>query len=124
MDCHPMQLRLIAENLLGNALFYAPPDTTVEFSAEKSDGILRIRVRDYGPGVPDDTLDAIFTPFFRVDVSRSRKSGGVGLGLNLVQEACLALGGAVHAENVHPGLAVTVTLPAATEIPVIRRGES
>ncbi len=113
VDCHPLQIRLIAENLLGNALFYAPPETDIEFSAVKEGGTVLIRVRDYGPGVPDNTLNAIFTPFFRVDASRSRKSGGVGLGLNLVQEACLALGGSVHAENAGPGLAVTVSLPAA-----------
>jgi signal transduction histidine kinase len=108
---HPMQIHLILENILGNALFYAPTDSRVELSLHGGDGVARLTVRDYGPGVPEDKLDAIFRPFFRADPSRARESGGAGLGLTLVREACQALGGSVTARNASPGLEVTVLLP-------------
>lgn len=111
VDGHAMQLRLIAENLLGNAMFYAPAETEVELRLVRDGGFAVLTVRDGGPGVPEDRLEDIFKPFFRVDASRARKSGGVGLGLTLVREACAALGGKVTAENAAPGLRMTVTLP-------------
>lgn len=117
VDGHPMQLRLIVENLLGNAMFYAPPDSVVEMRLFSEAGEARLSVRDRGPGVPENALEDIFKPFFRVDASRARESGGVGLGLTLVQEACLALGGGVRAENCSPGLRVAVALPLSKRTP-------
>lgn len=111
VDGHLMQLRLIVENLLGNALFYAPAETEVELRLAREGRNAVLTVRDHGPGVPEDRLEDIFKPFFRVDASRARYSGGVGLGLTLVREACTALGGDVRAENARPGLRMTVTLP-------------
>lgn len=111
VDGHAMQLRLIMENLLGNALFYAPPDSGIEFTLSPEGSSVRIEVRDYGPGVPEQHLKNIFRAFYRVDSSRARRSGGVGLGLTLVKEAATALGGDVHAGNADPGLRVTVLLP-------------
>lgn len=113
VEGHPMQLRLIVENLLGNAMFYAPPETVFEIRAFRNGGSIRLDIRDRGPGVPEAQLENIFRPFYRVDASRARESGGVGLGLTLVKEACAALGGNVRAENAGPGLRVMVELPAS-----------
>ncbi len=116
VEGHPMQLRLILENLLSNAMFYTPAESRAELRVERQGNRVAIGVRDYGPGVPEEQMDAIFRPFYRVDSSRTRKSGGVGLGLTLVREAVHALGGKVEAENMHPGLRVAVTLPLAEEM--------
>lgn len=113
IDGHPMQLRVIVENILGNALFYAPQDSVVEVGLREESGMARLDVRDRGPGVPEEKLEHIFKAFYRVDGSRARQSGGVGLGLTLVQEACIALGGSVRAENCAPGLRITVMLPVS-----------
>lgn len=117
VDGHPMQIRLIMENLLGNALFYAPVDSRVEMRLRRSGDNAVFSVRDHGPGIPEADKEAIFRPFFRVDASRTRESGGVGLGLTLVREACEALGGSVRAENAEPGLEVTATLPLSKRPP-------
>lgn len=106
-----MQLRLIMENIVGNALFYTPPDTIIDFSVQPVGRMVGIVVRDRGPGVPENQLQDIFRAFYRVDSSRARLSGGVGLGLTLAKEAATALGGGVEARNCEPGLEVTVLLP-------------
>lgn len=111
VDGHPLQIRLIIENLLANALFYTPPESRVEFRLYHSNENARLTVRDFGPGVPEEHLKSIFRPFFRVDASRGRKYGGIGLGLTLVREASEALGGSVEAQNTRPGLEVSVLLP-------------
>ena len=68
-------------------------------------------MRDYGPGVPEADLERIFVPFFRVDDSRNSSAGGAGLGLTIAQRAVGLHHGQVRAENVHPGLRVTIELP-------------
>ena len=72
-------------------------------------------MRDCGPGVPPETLERIFEPFFRVEAARDRQSGGAGLGLAIVQRALDAHGGQVSARNIEGGgLQVELQLPAAT----------
>jgi two-component system sensor histidine kinase CpxA len=70
-------------------------------------------VQDSGPGVPAEMLDKIFQPFFRVDVSRTAATGGVGLGLAIAQRAVALHKGRIHAENAQPGLRVRIELPLA-----------
>jgi two-component system, OmpR family, sensor histidine kinase CpxA len=70
-----------------------------------------ISVRDYGPGVPEADLPRIFLPFFRVDDSRNRATGGAGLGLTIAQRAVSSHHGRLVAENMEPGLRVTIELP-------------
>ncbi len=101
-------------NLLSNALFYTPAGGAVGITAGREDGEVRVAIRDYGPGVPEEQLEDIFRAFYRVDSSRARSSGGVGLGLALAREAAIIHGGNIQAENAAPGLRVTVALPAWT----------
>jgi two-component system sensor histidine kinase CpxA len=69
-------------------------------------------VRDHGIGVPDQHLEEIFRPFFRVAESRDRKSGGTGIGLAIAKQAMVTHGGDIKAENMeNGGLLVTMNLP-------------
>jgi len=104
-------LQSILENVLGNALFYAPPGSAVRVTARRAGDAVEVVVRDMGPGVPEDQLQDIFRAFYRVDGSRTRSSGGVGLGLALAKDAAVHLGGGIWARNAGPGLEVTVSLP-------------
>ena len=113
-------LRRAVENVLRNAIRYAPPQTTVDVSLQSERERVRIRIRDYGPGVPPDALPHIFEPFYRVGADRTRVSGGVGLGLAIAQRAVALHHGGIHAANAEPGLAVEIELPthAAEEPPM------
>jgi len=103
------------ENLLRNALRYTDPDRGVLLellSGRKTPG-LTITVRDYGPGVPEAELEKIFEPFYRVQESRDRGSGGHGLGLSIAANAVRRHGGQIVASNAAGGgLLVEISLPA------------
>ena len=103
------------ENVVRNALRHTPENSSVEIALETSATGARIRVRDHGNGVPDETLERIFEPFFRVEEARDRQSGGAGLGLAIVQRAIGAHGGQVRARNAEGGgLEVELELPVAS----------
>ncbi len=104
-------LRRAFENVLRNAIRYAPEDTKIRVTLQKQMGDARIEVRDYGPGVPESALDNLFKPFFRVDADRNKNSGGVGLGLSIAQRAVGVHGGRIQARNAGPGLAVEILVP-------------
>lgn len=101
-------LRRAIDNIVRNAIRYAPPATAVEVSL-RDDG--HVIVRDYGPGVPDEALTRIFDPFYRVNADRDRASGGVGLGLAIARRAVELHHGQISARNAKPGLEVDVALP-------------
>lgn len=102
------------ENVVRNALRHTPENTAVEIALETSASGALVSVRDYGNGVPVETLERIFEPFFRVEEARDRQSGGAGLGLAIVQRAISAHGGKVSAHNVeNGGLEVELELPSA-----------
>lgn len=99
-------------NLAENAIRYGAPGSTVQISThDESDRVL-LRVRDQGPGIPEQCQTSIFQPFFRVDKSRSRAYGGVGLGLALVWEIAALHGGSIEVEeSSESGTTMLVTLP-------------
>jgi two-component system sensor histidine kinase CpxA len=104
-------LRRAVENVVRNAIYYTPGNSTVSVTLEGNARIASISVRDFGPGVPDDALPKLFQPFFRVDPSRNNSTGGVGLGLSIAKRAIAMHGGTISAKNVHPGLLVSIELP-------------
>ncbi len=110
-------LRRALENVVRNAIRYTPPDSTVsvQLLTGEPHGLL-IRVRDHGPGVPENALDAIFQPFYRVAEARDRQSGGSGIGLAITYRTIRLHGGTVTARN-HPdgGLVVEISLPTIPE---------
>ncbi|CAN7414423.1 HAMP domain-containing sensor histidine kinase [Acidovorax sp. LjRoot194] len=82
----PAALRRVVGNLIDNALRYAgAAEVSIELSAQQ----IRIVVEDRGPGIPQEHLQTVFEPFFRVDPSRSRGTGGTGLGLFIARELAL-----------------------------------
>jgi signal transduction histidine kinase len=105
-------LRRAIENVVRNAIRYAPPASNVEVAVENGGGRARVRVRDYGPGVPEQSLPRLFDAFYRVDPDRNRGSGGVGLGLSIARRAVELHHGTLRAWNVTPGLLVEIELPA------------
>ena len=106
-------LRRAVENVVRNAIRYAPDNSTVEVTLARDHGHALIRVRDQGPGVAEKHLTEIFKPFFREDASRTGSTGGVGLGLAIVSRAINLHHGCVRAQNAQPGLMVEIELPAA-----------
>ncbi|MCL5271802.1 MAG: ATP-binding protein, partial [Gammaproteobacteria bacterium] len=102
------------ENIVRNASHYSPKDNSVIISTHFSENQqqILIDVKDKGPGVPEDQLETIFNPFYRVDTSRTKKTGGYGLGLAIAARAVALHHGTITAKN-NPdgGLMVRVTLP-------------
>lgn len=110
---NPELLRRAIENIVRNAIRYSPEGTMVDVTLEQRPQTVRIGVRDYGSGVPEESLASIFDPFYRVEKDRGRTSGGVGLGLAIAKRAVELHHGAMRASNVTPGLMVEIELPAA-----------
>jgi two-component system sensor histidine kinase CpxA len=106
-------LRRAVENVVRNAIRHAPAGTAVEVSVTSESGQVLVTVRDYGSGVPEESLSRIFDPFYRVDTDRNRNSGGVGLGLAIAKRAVELHKGRLSATNANPGLLVKLELPGA-----------
>jgi len=115
VQAEPELLARALGNLLRNAVRYAGAAGPIRLAATVSHGKVLISVEDSGPGVPEDALERIFDPFYRVEASRSRESGGVGLGLAIVRTCVEACGGSVRALNRKPnGLRVEIALSVGT----------
>ena len=109
----PELLQRAIENVVRNAIRYAPDDTEVVVRATRVRAEVLISVRDVGPGVPDELLHRLTQPFFRVEDARDYSpSGGVGLGLSIAQRAVQVHRGRLEVENARPGLRVTIAIPA------------
>ena len=108
-------LRRVIENVLRNAIRYAPSDSAVEVRLAREANCARITVRDYGPGIPEKLRERIFDPFFRADASRDEHTGGLGLGLAIAQRAVRVHHGEITASNASPGALLTITLPLHPE---------
>jgi len=108
------RIKLLLRNLLDNALRHsagaaAPP----EVSTALDGAFVRLRVRDHGPGVPEEQLALLAQAFYRPDSARQRATGGVGLGLYLCRLVAQAHGGQMAMRNAAPGLEVDIMLPVA-----------
>jgi signal transduction histidine kinase len=106
-------IRRAIENVIRNAIRYAPRNTSVDVELTKTADSALVSVRDYGPGVPPEALTRIFDPFYRVDSDRNRASGGLGLGLAIARRSVELHKGKLSAQNANPGLLVTIQLPLA-----------
>jgi len=123
-DCQitgvPGLLSSAIENVVRNAARYTREGTDAEILLERGQGPggaeAVIRVVDSGPGVPEDALDKLFRPFYRIDDARGRKTGGAGLGLAITERAVRLHGGTVKASNrPQGGLQVEIRLPLAPD---------
>jgi signal transduction histidine kinase len=109
----PEDLRLVWTNLLENAVRYSPEGSSVEVAVtrEKAD-LVRVTFKDHGVGIPPGELPHIFERFYRGDPSRTRATGGFGLGLAMVKALVEAYGGTISAESMlGEGTCMTVRLP-------------
>ena len=110
----PAQLRIVARNLLDNAIKYSPAGGAITLSAGASHEEVWLVVADTGAGIPAESLPHLFERFYRVDKARARRQGGVGLGLALVRAIVQDHGGSVAVESAPgAGSAFTVRLPVA-----------
>lgn len=106
------------ENIIRNALHYTSVDEHIYISLTQNHDTQQvcIAIRDNGPGVPEDQLNNIFNPFYRVDSSRTKKTGGYGLGLAIASRAIALHNGSISASNATPkGLLVQILLPITKE---------
>ena len=110
------RLRQIVDNLLVNVRSHTPEGTPVSVRVGRDNGGAVVEVSDKGPGLTAEQAERVFERFYRVDESRARASGGVGLGLSIVAAVAEAHGGSVAAES-EPGHGATfrITLPLAGE---------
>jgi len=89
----------IMSNLLSNALKFTPSGGSIDVISKQEDDLVIITVRDTGIGIPEDSLDKIFKPFFQIDSSLSRTFEGTGLGLTLVKKYVEMHSGNIHVES-------------------------
>ena len=95
MELQPQALRRVLGNLIDNALkFGGSAEVQVDPAEGAGRGIV-VRVLDRGPGIPQESLQAVFEPFVRLESSRSRETGGTGLGLAIARQLATAMGGAL-----------------------------
>jgi signal transduction histidine kinase len=109
MRLRPTLFRRAVRNLIENAIKYAG---SVEVAISANDRSVAVSVADRGPGVPEDKLSAVFDPFTRLEGSRNRDTGGIGLGLALARAIVHDAGGEITLANrAGGGLIATITLP-------------
>jgi len=119
-NADPHALRSACENIIRNAARFTRPGSDVQIVLEirrsTSEPLAFLSVRDHGPGVPEDSLQAIFQPFYRIN-GDAEATVGNGLGLAIASEAIRMHRGTIRAENLQPtGLEIVVQLPAAQDI--------
>jgi len=108
----PEGLKRCLQNLLDNALRYG---NDVELEIEDSADALVLHIRDRGPGIPEQQLERVFEPFYRLETSRNPSTGGTGLGLSIARNIAQSMGGDVTLRNRDGGgLEATMVLPRAT----------
>jgi len=107
---HPQALRRCLDNLVSNAIRYGE---RARISVDDDDRFLRISVADDGPGIPEEALERVFEPFYRLESSRNRASGGTGLGLSIARNISRWHGGDLNLRNTpqHKGITAQLTLP-------------
>ena len=94
------QIKTVVKNLLNNALKYSNPNgKPVQIWLKKQPPYIIVQVRDYGIGIPEEELPFVFEPFYRVDKSRSKRTGGFGLGLSLCKTIMEAHGGKIDIDS-------------------------
>ena len=111
------RLRQVLGNLVRNALVHTPQQSPIEVTVATADSVGRMSVADHGPGLAAEDVERIFEPFYRADPSRSRDSGGAGLGLSIVSAVVTAHGGRVKVSQTEGGGATfDVELPLALPV--------
>jgi len=113
LEIDPARISTVLRNLIQNALKYSTTDShAVQISQEQNDEYVIVKIRDYGEGIPEEELPFIFEPFYRIDKSRSKESGGYGLGLSLCKTIMEAHQGSIAIEStLKEGSTVSLLFP-------------
>lgn len=112
---NPELLQRAVANLLRNAIRYASQSGAITVKAMQQGASVILEVSDHGPGVPEESIGQLFDPFYRVDESRTRDTGGVGLGMTIVKTCVESCQGTVTASNrPEGGLVVQIRLKSAS----------
>ncbi len=113
LEADPERLHTAFSNIIENALKYSQNvSQSVEVSLESSDHRIHVKIKDFGPGIPEAELASIFEPFYRVDKSRSKETGGYGLGLSIVKKIIQQHHGQIETKSkLNRGTIFTITLP-------------
>jgi len=91
----------VMSNLLSNAAKFTQQGTSIDISTSmQEDGMVRVSVRDYGKGIPDEFVDKIFSKFSQADSSATRQRGGTGLGLSISKSIIERMGGTIHFDSI------------------------
>jgi signal transduction histidine kinase len=106
--CRPDSLRRAIRNLVENAVRYGK-DASV--SIQQNASTIDIIVTDHGSGIPDELKEKVFAPFFRVEGSRNRDTGGIGLGLSIARAVARQHGGDISLSNGLTGMRAIISLP-------------
>jgi signal transduction histidine kinase len=105
----PQALKRCLMNLLQNAVKYGK---SAVIAVDDNDDRIEIRIRDKGPGIPEPELERVFEPYYRVEGSRNRETGGTGLGLTIARSVAEAHGGRLRLHNrIEGGLDAILILP-------------
>ena len=113
---HPELLARALANVIRNAVRYTAATDTIQVLASQQGTQVKVCITDHGPGVPDEALDKLFDPFYRLEADRARNTGGAGLGLAIVKACVEACQGTVSATNRKPsGLEIIITLQSAPQ---------
>jgi signal transduction histidine kinase len=109
MEAQPIALKRAVTNLVENAVVYGQ---RARIGLTETPKDFEIRIEDEGPGIPEVELDRVFRPFYRLEASRNRESGGAGLGLAIARSVIRAQGGDIVLQNLPGvGLRATISLP-------------
>ncbi len=130
VEADPDDLRLIVRNLVANAVQYGREGGRLDVAVGVQEPFVVVTIHDDGIGIPKADLERIFERFYRVDVARSRETGGTGLGLSLVRNAVTRAGGRIEVDSLlGSGTTFTVMLPvsgrpATDDVPGAARGDA
>lgn len=110
--CRPVSLKRALRNLIENGAKYGQRvDASLNLYDRAGQHFVSVVIQDSGPGIPEDKMEQVFEPFFRLEGSRNRDTGGVGLGMAIARNIVRNHGGEVYLKNREQGLRVTLELP-------------
>ena len=114
LSARPLALKRCIGNLVNNAIQYGG---NVRVFASETEEAVVITITDSGPGIPEQQLEAVFEPFYRLETSRNRETGGTGLGLSIARNIALSHGGDLQLVNrPEGGLKAILSLPLALRV--------